>query len=359
MPIVVDPSSNSQITQIMEKDLLLQKTNMELDDPHLKFTYKVYYENFSEVNFQNIKAFYDAYYGMDASIKLPMELFFYILKDKGILVEFYMDSIVVGYIFGKTRELCVFGTVYPISEGTLLCIHKDYRNIHLTPYLINVVLKCGMLYHNVSLFIFNGSRPLKAESFTSSKIYYRPIHVDLLLQANFFPSDLESPDIYRTFPCDTSLYVSSKTIDTVKLTNTINTFYQTYFDIYEVLDTAHFQQAGTLHYHVRIKRSKKLVAHFVLYNTIVRNVVDYRVGYVHYMYFTKFVCNSVKECINKLAEHCKLNNLCDTLAFHSQFPLNDYFKDLGFLQGKGSTSYYMLNAKMSKIPAYKNGLQQY
>lgn len=91
----------------------------------------------------------------------------------------------VGYINAVPTTIRVDLKAVPMVIGDFLCIHKDYRNIRMTPRLVNELIRRANI-HGINQAVLTSGKNLMAAPIGSFKFYHRPINVKKLLSANYW-----------------------------------------------------------------------------------------------------------------------------------------------------------------------------
>ncbi|NDG30874.1 hypothetical protein EB118_12475, partial [bacterium] len=312
------------------KDILETTIDSTLYD----FTFYVTTSDFDAIDFNQLKTFYDTHYHVVFEVGFfKMLLFLY----DGILLRAQLGNTTIGYFIG-TRKLYRFGGKKTcLSEGTMLCIHKDYRNKGVARSVICELVKWGITYHKSDKFMFCGSLDIFPKHFCIT-------HVCVL----------KNNSSGRSANNNNSQFQITKNIQYTKgLHKVFNHFYKTHFDVSCVLkgrDLRYiFRDPTFTKIAVLDTVTKEIAAMFVLYAMRPDNAL--LVGEIMYMYFNKFEQNHVQTCLYTLQSHLTTLDAI-TCLYPFPFPLDVYVTP-------NVVKFYALNMHVPMCASYRCALTPY
>jgi hypothetical protein len=368
MPVVVQETQQpNTFTQIVDEQYLLNKINQELKTPHVKFEYKIY-EN-SDLNKEFIltmKKFFDEQYSQNQDIHLLFEKDIYEFFTLNALVTiFYSPDTkeTMGYIVGKKIKLNIDSKSIDTLEVSFFCIHQKFRNKHLGPYFINVILKEFIVRYNISISTYALSDNIRSPYYTIKNNIHRPINIKHLKKCNFLPDEFDFEE-YQHFD-------TNKDVDLVYLNNTeipdtllnllykkLNTFQSTYFTVFKELSKKEIKKIfknKSFHNFIVFNKDKTIKDFISLYklklNLTTLNL-EYTTSSIYTMFFQNYNVSNIRSTLELISEHCYKNNTLDVLSFFDIFPVKNY-NDIKCLYGQGSLHYYIFNYNMIPIPNHK------
>lgn len=359
MPVVVDNYEyEDTYTNVVDKEYLLKKIDIELKKRHLEFDYTIY-DTMDEQEIIHMKNFFDKFY---SGIIYGVDIFKYFLKD-ALVIKFTSNNQVIGYIVGKKIQLCVKEKLIDTMEVSFLCIIPEYRKKHLTPYMINLLLQEFINRYDIITSIYIISTKINSSAFCVKNSIHRPLNLDNLIKCNFIPEEYNNKEIYNSFDIDTGdtlLYITTVPNNQLIniLLNNINDFQKKHFDIYRVYDITDIELLFTMnnfHKFLILDSNKQIKSFICLFDFDIQigQNTSYKSSSMHMMYFKNYTKESIKTTFELLSQYCFNNKILDVLSFLDIFPINNY-DELKCLVGKFKTSYYLFNNYMTYITPDKN-----
>lgn len=368
MPVVVHESKqDNTFTKIVSDDYLLNKINGELKNPHVKFEYKIYENSDLNIEFiSTMKQFFDEQYSHNQDIHLLFENDIYeFFMMNALVIVFYSPETneTMGYIVGKKIKLNIDSKSIDTLEVSFFCIHKKFRNKHLGPYFIDIILKEFIVRYNTSVSAYALSDNISSPYYTIKYNIHRPINIKHLKKCNFLPDDLECNE-YEKFDTD-------KEVDLVYLNNTeipdtllnllykkLKTFQSEHFTVFKELskdDVKKLLTSKSFHNFIVFNKDKSIKDFVSLYEVklnLRKCKLEYKSSSIYTMFFENYNISNIRSTLELISEYCYKNNTLDVLSFFDIFPVKDY-NDIKCLYGEGNLHYYIFNYNMTRIPNHK------
>lgn len=356
MPVIVHKEINKEtFTNIVSNQSILDKIDNENKNIPEGFTYKIFEKEHLTKDFiLEIKEFFDINY----SDKIEYDFDFYkFFMNNGIVFVFYKDNLKIGYLISKKKTYVIYQNIEDVIEVSFLCILKSHRNLHITPYIINIIVKESILRYNISINTYSISSTINSTPYCTKRIFHRPIKIDNLLKNRFLHKDEDYNEFYKF---NTSKYrieyynkeiPNSKILD--KLYLKLQLFKQENFKMYEIVNISEL---------IKLFNNNSF-EHFIFYdknNNIINYVCNYLItiktdygsytnSTIYSMFLNKYTVKNISKVLESISYfhyQNKSKNSVDLLSFYDMF--NDT-KNIKCLSGEGITNYYIFNYKMFTI----------
>lgn len=367
MPVVVQSTKqHNTFTQIVDEEYLLNKINRELKTAHINFEYNIYENHdLNEYFILKMKKFFDEQYS-NSQVHLLFEKDIYeFFTLNSLVVVFYSPNTkeTIGYIVGKKIKLNINSKCIDTLEVSFFCIHKKFRNKHLGPYFINVILKEFILRYNISVSTYALSDNIRSPYYTIKNNIHRPINIKHLKKCKFLPDELDC-EKYQHF--DTNKDVDLVYLNNIEVPDTLlnllykklNTFQSRYFTVFKELSKNEIKKIfknKSFHSFIVFNKDKTIKDFISLYElklNLTKLNLKYKNSSIYTMFFENYNVSNIRSTLELISEYCYKNNILDVISFFDIFPVKDY-NDIKCLYGEGSLYYYIFNYNMINIPNHK------
>ena len=350
--------------QLFPQHLLLENITNEINKATLKLNYKQF--DYKQLDTTKILSFINQHYVTSDTLRLIYSKnLFVFFTSHSIILEFYLQDSIVGYIIGKPCNLMIQNNPVLSLEVNFLCLAEPYRNMGLASYMINVLSKESLIqFNNISTAHYTISTSIKSPYFSKKNYYHRPLHISKLMNAQFLNKSYNYTP-YTTFniPLDfKNTYTITHLNSNVK-SSVIKILYDSYiqycqktYEIYNHISFDEFQSSffNDAFYHFIILDNKgricSYISLFLITNLNIHNNITFINGHYYYMFFN----SDIPFTLELLHEYIYQYQLCDVVSFCDIF--NFDYKKIKAIQGSASLKYYLFNMLANVIPNYKNGL---
>lgn len=284
--------------------------------------------------------------------------------NNGMVFIFYRDLEKIGYIITKKKNITIHNNKKDIIEVSFLCLLKKYRNLHITPYIVNIIVKESILRYNISINIYSISSSINSIPYCIKNLYHRPIKINNLIQNKF----LIEKDNYSSFEKFnkskyTVVYYNNKipNVTTLyKIFTKLKKFKKNNFKMFENI---------TMKELIKLFNNDSF-EHFLFYDKN-DNIIDYICNYIitiktefgtynnsilYHFFIEDYTLNNINKAIESICEFHSINDIVDVFSFHDIFNTNNYLLDLNCLKGEGNTNYFIFNYKMYTIKNSQNSI---
>jgi hypothetical protein len=371
------------IEKIYSNDEILFKTNIEINENKFKLDYTVY-DNVNanpteNINYEKILNFINNNYvsSIDGTNKLlyTIDLLKFYCRNS-IIIEFYPPNTknIIGCIIGKKEQICLYSDITDIIEINFLCISSKLRKLNLGGYIINILVKEGIIHTNIGACYYTLSKQTNSKYYAKKKFYHRMININNLVNGKFIND--ENIDMYEykkkfnkflyknSFKNNKVCYINNNLdLNSDLNKNLINELYtklidynKKTYDIYESINIVEFTETfkNNDFHHFIIKNNTDTIINYVCmyrldnYNT--ETNFRYTNGYLYYMFFD----SSILDSLELIHEYIYTNKIFDLITFADIF--NCDLSLINITHGSGLLYYHCANIIVSKMDNCKIGL---
>ena len=353
---------------IICSDVLYKHLINDINNSRFKLKYKVLYsKELSRNKMLKILEFINnnyigAYESDSYKFIYTIELLEFYCRD-AIILEFYIDlnSVIVGYVIGKSSKVYLCGNIINTSESNFLCLLPKLRNLGLGPFIINSLGKEVIDNLSIATSHYTVSDRINSPFFSEKIFYNRYINLDNLYNAGYILNNVNKRYNKFEFPryfCKWNIkYINGDIKEEDK--KIIKVLYEKYieyckktYDIFELIDLEEFSDVffNKSFYNFIIYNLEGVIIGYVCLFRLdlldLKNVI--RNGYYYYMFFEDI---RILEYINKFMYD---NDILDLVTFSDIFNVN--YDDIKCVRAGSIFRYYFYNIKCPVIKNYKNGL---
>lgn len=381
--------------QILSNEHLLEKINNELENNKIQLEYSIIINPSSEERDIMLNFINKNYRSKNENLTLnySKELLDYYIREDTLCILFYPKKLdkehliigdkLIGLIMGQKNNVYVRDFMcfknYSCIDVDFLCLKEQFRNMHVSSYMINIITKVCIERNNIGTAIYTVNKKLRVTNFSKKTYYHRPINVLNLLSTEILNSNDNSLDSVTLFQkLYNSFSYSKNFINKVKLEYILETdnieyiqeihdklliYCRDKYDIYDyksVNDIIKIFKNKAFHKFIIRDANNKIIDFICLYNLETKNVeknILSRNGHLYCMFISNDELYYTSYILELISEYIYKNDIFDLITVMDIFDINDEdYSKLKLLKGSADLYYYFYNVNLSPIDKYRNGL---